>query len=117
MSVLFARGSVVYVEGVLDEFGKNPKTRQVVFVADFEDSHDAALAVAITSEFRQPLKADEILLPFHRNGGCGSGLTLQSVAVCRWTVFALKQDIREKTGHIPNRQMLAILERVEARMQ
>lgn len=117
MALKFQRGAVVYVRQVSDERGGNHKDRRVVLVADFDDADPTAFAVAITSQFGQPLRADMVRLSFHRQGKCGSSLTKDSVAVCNWFIVVASEDIRDKTGFVTSKQLVQILERVESRFR
>lgn len=110
------QGSIIRVEGVLDERGQNPKPRRMVLITPTAEIASATrLAfVCITSRIEMPLSEDCVLLPF-RTGQPHprTGLTLKSVAVCRWLHVMLVSDpLPEPIGHCPKDSLDRILERV-----
>jgi len=116
MALKFQKGAVVFVSQLPDENGVNSKDRPIVLIRDHDDSETVAYGVAISGEFDYPLPNSSILLPYHREGRCKSGLTKESVAVCSWVVIVSPKDFLGKVGFIPSTLLQKILEQVQVRI-
>jgi mRNA-degrading endonuclease toxin of MazEF toxin-antitoxin module len=107
------QGSIVRAM-VRDPAGGNPKIRPLVIVSANSDigTSNSVFAVAITSQFREPLPSDEVALPWHLTGKSRTGLTKPCVAKCSWICELDEGTIVESRGHVPNLQLEEILVRV-----
>ena len=100
------QGSVIRA-WVTDPRDGNPKPRPLVVVSTTSEISRTAtfIAVAITGEFSEPLQADEVLLPWHPQGRCKSGLTKPCVAKCSWMRQLLLADVIEVKGHLRGKEL------------
>jgi mRNA-degrading endonuclease toxin of MazEF toxin-antitoxin module len=107
------QGSIVRAT-VRDPAGGNPKTRPLVIVSANSDigTSSSVFAVAITSQFREPVLSDEVALPWHLTGKSRTGLTKPCVAKCSWICKLDKLALVESRGHVPNAQLEQILARI-----
>jgi mRNA-degrading endonuclease toxin of MazEF toxin-antitoxin module len=111
---MLRQGSVVRAL-VNDPRGGNPKLRPLVVLSPTRDIADnrPLVAVAITSQFSDPLAADEVALPYHPGGRSGSGLTRPCVAKCSWLVVLRLGDVQAQKGYLSTERLAAILTAVE----
>jgi len=107
---MLRQGSVVQA-WVSDPQGQNRKLRPLIIVTPTEEisSGDEFYAVAVTTNFTEPLNSDEILLPFHPTGQAKSGLRKKCVAKCSWLVPLLASDVHDVQGFIATQRMAGIL--------
>lgn len=107
-----SQGSIVWVDGVVDEGGKNPKKRgMILLTADAQIlSSEFLHFVCITGEFTKPIPPDVVKLSYS-NGSRHprTGLSKESVAVCRWIQKMPRTAVPEPTGHCPQNQLNQIL--------
>ena len=96
-----------------DQSNGNIKDRYIVLIADFDDEDDHAYGVAITTKFTYPLNPDEVKLPFNRTGSCKTGLSYESVAVCRWIVEIDPSDIGRRCGFVSGHLLDEIIDQVQ----
>jgi hypothetical protein len=104
---LYYYGQILLVSDVLDPDGQNPKTRPIVVVTpDVEIAEGGGLfGVAVTGTFPDPLPADAVELPWHRQGHPRTGLNKPAVAVCGWIVPIDSILIVKSKGFVPARQI------------
>lgn len=109
------RGRIVRVE-VLDPQNRNPKCRPAVIVTPTEEiSADGdVLLVAITGNVAAASAEVQVALPWHAQGQVGTRLNKPSVAVCSWIFTSPVSKIQSYGGMIPDRQMLQILDKINA---
>lgn len=114
MAVIIPRGTVVLAE-VVDPQGRNPKTRPLVVIEDFDDGDDDVFCVAVTTAVPKPLPADCVNLPWHRDRRQSkTGLTAACVAVCNWVVSLDETRIEQTIGRVPDSRLAEIVERVQS---
>ncbi len=104
---------ILFVEGVLDPYGQNPKTRRVVILTP-----DAALAAgypivaaAVTGAVPDPLTADYVLLPYKNPPGTRhprTGLTKKAAVLCTWLVTVDPTDVVGRSGFVPASSMASV---------
>jgi mRNA-degrading endonuclease toxin of MazEF toxin-antitoxin module len=116
VALKYQRGTIVIVSQVPDQNGVNPKDRPVVIVRDYDATDRVAFGVAVTGEYDHPLPGTSILLPYHRQGRCKTGLKKPSVAACTWIVVAASADILDQIGFTPAVELAAILQQVQAHL-
>jgi hypothetical protein len=114
VAVRIARGTILTAE-VLDSRGRNPKKRPLVVVEDYADGDVAPVCVAVTSVLPNPLPAEYVRLPWHRDRGSGkTGLTRACAAVCNWLVRVVESQVAEQVGRAPDACLLDIVTRIRA---
>jgi PemK-like, MazF-like toxin of type II toxin-antitoxin system len=59
------------------------------------------IAVVCSTDFEEPLEPIEVLLPYHHEGRCVTGLQKATVAVCDWTTEFDASEIHETGGLVP----------------
>jgi mRNA-degrading endonuclease toxin of MazEF toxin-antitoxin module len=108
------RGRIILAE-VNDPQGQNRKPRPLVIVTPTEDIREGErfVAVAVSSTFPCPVPDDYVELPYHPEGHPRTGLKRRSAAVCSWREGLTHADVIRDIGRVPDRQMLAILEKVK----
>ncbi len=62
--------------------------------------HRRFTAIVCSSDFAEPVQADEILLPFALDGRCDTELRQPTVAVCNWTANLSVKEIIEVGGFV-----------------
>lgn len=112
------RGRIVWVE-LLDPQGRNPKNRPAVIVSDNAHIHPGdptceVLVVGITTKVEETPAEHAVALPWQRGRHPRTGLYEPSVAVITWLERIRLAAIREYGGTVPGRQLLDILQRLEA---
>jgi len=68
--------------------------------------------VAITTRLSDPLPADHVLLPWHRDGKTRSGLRRKCAAVTSWLAQIRVDDVREVVGILPPKAIDELLTRI-----
>jgi len=108
------RGRIVLVE-VTDPQGHNKKPCPVVVVTAAEEIREGSplVGVAVSTTFPHPVPEDCVELPYDPTGKSKTGLRRRSVAVCSWRQALTPADVIRDIGRVPDRQMLAILEKVK----
>ncbi|SRR5579875_710363 len=109
------RGRIVRVE-VLDPQNRNPKCRPAVIITPTEEirTEGDVVLVAITGNVNAAPPEMQVPLPWHAQGQAGTRLTKPSVAVCSWVFTSPVSKIQSYGGMIPDRQMLEILDKLNA---
>lgn len=104
------QGTIV-LANVRDPQGGNPKTRPLVLVDSTSAirRNEVVVAVAITSQFSEPLADDAVLLPWHPQGLVRTRLRKPSVAKCSWMCEVRKSDVLEVKGCVPPSVMEKII--------
>jgi mRNA-degrading endonuclease toxin of MazEF toxin-antitoxin module len=113
---------IIFVDGVLDPNGQNPKSRRVVVLtpnialaAGFP-----VVAAPVTSQVPPVLTADHILLPFKNPPGTrhpATGLTKRAGIVRTWLVVVDPQDITGRSGYVPSTNMSVVHSKTAAGAQ
>jgi mRNA-degrading endonuclease toxin of MazEF toxin-antitoxin module len=109
------RGRIVRVE-VLDPQNRNPKCRPAVILTPTEEIRldgDVVL-VAITGSVNAAPAEMQVALPWQAQGQTATRLTKPSVAVCTWVFTSPVTKIQSSGGIVPDRQMLLILDKINA---
>jgi mRNA-degrading endonuclease toxin of MazEF toxin-antitoxin module len=98
-----------------DPQGRNPKNRPVVIITPTEEISvdDVIVAVAITGRIEKPLPKICVRLPWHRGGHPRTGLSKPSVARCDWLVAIRAENVIEKLGVVPPKQLQQIIDTVD----
>jgi hypothetical protein len=101
---------ILFVAGVLDPAGQNPKTRRVVILTP-----NAALAAGfpivaapVTSRVPPSPTADHVLLPFKNPPGTrhpATGLTRRAAIVRTWLVTVDPDQVTGRSGYVPAANM------------
>lgn len=114
MMPTLATGRIVWAQ-IADANGIR-KLRPAVIVtrADRLLSDQPISVVAVTSRLVNPLPADHVLLPWHRDGHPRTGLNRRCAAVCTWMAQILESDIEDAAGIVPSSQMAEILAKIAA---
>jgi mRNA-degrading endonuclease toxin of MazEF toxin-antitoxin module len=109
------RGRIVRVE-VLDPQGRNPKSRPAVIVTPTEEIRPdgEVVLVAITGTLNAAPPEMQVALPWQRQGRTKTRLNKPSVAVCTWVFKRPVSSIQSYSGIVPDRQMLEILDKINA---
>ena len=104
---------ILFVEGVLDTAGHNPKHRRVVVLTP---NHALAagypiVAAPVSSQVPTVPTDDYVLLPFINPPGIrhpATGLTRRAAILRSWLVIVDPNDITGKSGYVPTAAMLAV---------
>ena len=110
---------ILFVAGVLDPGGRNPKQRRVVVLTpnDALDAGFPIVAAPVTSQVPPDPAVDHVLLPFQNPTGTrhpATGLTRRAAIVVHWLVVVDRADITGRSGFVPPRTMAVIQARTEA---
>jgi hypothetical protein len=104
---------IIFVNGVLDPNGQNPKHRRVVVLTP--NTALAAgfpiVAAPVTSQLPPILTADHVLLPFKNPPGTrhpATGLTRRAAIVRTWLVMVDPQNITGRSGYVPSANMSVV---------
>lgn len=110
---------ILFVAGVLDPTGQNPKQRRVVILTP-DDALAAGfpvVAAPVTSQVPPDLTDDHVLLPFKNPPGTrhpATGLTRRAAIVATWLVVVERDDITGRSGYVPPRTMAVVQAKTEA---
>ncbi len=109
------RGRIVWVE-LLDPQGRNPKCRPaVILTGDADIRPDGELLVVGISTLLDAVPPEnKVELPWERQGHTRTGLKERCAAICTWKDSVSVASIKGYAGIVPARQLLAILDRVNA---
>ena len=104
---------ILFVRGVLDPSGQNPKQRRVVILTpnDALAAGFPVVAAPVTSQVPPVLTDDYVLLPFQNPPGTrhpATGLTRRAAIVATWLVVVDRNDITGRSGYVPPRTMAVI---------
>jgi len=107
-------GQIVWVE-IADANGVRKLRPAVVVTPNAQISASGPLeVVAVTSQVRQPLPADQVLLPWHPRGHPRTGLNRKCTAVCSWLARVNPGDIQAVAGLVPGTILLDIISRIRS---
>jgi hypothetical protein len=107
------RGTVI-LANVFDPQGRNPKERPLVVVEDFEEGDPGVFCVAVTSALPNPIPAEYVTLPWHRDRRVSrTGLTARCAAVCTWRVMVTQEQVVARLGQVPNQALLQIVTQIQ----
>ena len=112
-------GDILFVRGVLDPNGQNPKQRRVVILTpnDALDAGFPVVAAPVTSRIPPDLTDEHVVLPFKnppRTRHPATGLTRRAAIVASWLVVVDRNDITGRSGYVPPRTMNVVRARTEA---
>lgn len=98
---MITQGSIIEAL-VCDPQGNNPKPRPLVVVSTLKSiiETDYVFAVSITSIRSCTKVDDEVEMPYHSSGRCGSGLKKSCVAKCTWINKIKKTSVMRVFGSI-----------------
>jgi hypothetical protein len=107
---MLKQGSIVRAR-VADPRGGNEKVRPLVVITPTREisANEPLLGVAITGSFSDPLKGDEVPLPYHPSGATNSSLRKPCVAKCSWLAELNLSDVIEIKGFISNERLIGVL--------
>jgi len=113
---------ILFVRGVLDPSGQNPKQRRVVILTpnDALAAGFPVVAAPVTSQVPPVLTDDYVLLPFQNPPGTrhpATGLTRRAAIVATWLVVVDRNDITGRSGYVPPRTMAVVQAKTEAAAQ
>ena len=113
---------ILFVDGVLDPNGQNPKHRRVVILTpnDALAAGFPIVAAPVTSQVPPDLTDDYVLLPFKNPPGTrhpATGLTRRAAIVATWLVVVDRQDITGRSGYVPARTMAVVHAKTAAAAQ
>tara|TARA_A100001391_G_scaffold203649_2_gene196613 strand:- start:202 stop:558 length:357 start_codon:yes stop_codon:yes gene_type:complete len=97
---------------VADPQGKNDKQRPLIVVG-FENDNEKVVICAISSRFPVPIPRDCIPLPHDSQGHPSTGLTVGSVAVCKWVDILDASQLVCKRGYISTKLLKKIIHMIE----
>ena len=113
---------VLFVDGVLDSAGQNPKHRRVVILTP-----NVALAAGfpiiaapVTTRIPPVPDPDQVVLPFHNPPGTrhpATGLTRRAGIVASWLVTVNRRRITGRSGYVPTAAMNLIQAKTAAAAQ
>ncbi len=105
-------GQIVFVAAVLDQAGRNPKTRPLVIVSDPSDPEDPdiAIGVALSRQYRSRPADIYVKIPWQRNGHPVTQVREDCAAICDWLVEFPIGDITHIRGRVPGPELARILE-------
>ena len=108
------QGRIIWTE-LPSSDGTTKKRRPAVIVTPTEKivSGKFFAVVAGTTKFTEPLPADQIHLPWQREGKVRTQLRQPTVAVCSWVGKILEADVLQYGGVVPPKVMIEILKIVE----
>jgi mRNA-degrading endonuclease toxin of MazEF toxin-antitoxin module len=104
---------ILFVAGVLDPNGQNPKTRRVVILTP-DDALAAGypvVAAAVTGTLPDPLTADHVLLPYKNPPGTRhprTGLTRKAAVLCTWLIKVDPDNVVGRSGFVPPSSMASV---------
>jgi mRNA-degrading endonuclease toxin of MazEF toxin-antitoxin module len=104
---------ILFVDGVLDPNGENPKTRRVVILTPDEAilTGYPIVAAAVTGTLPIPLTADYVVLPYKNPPGTRhpkTGLTKKAAVLCSWLVKVELEAISGRSGFVPPSSMASV---------
>jgi mRNA-degrading endonuclease toxin of MazEF toxin-antitoxin module len=104
------QGRIVWAE-VVDSSSRNRKARPLIILTPSEEvpPGEPLVAVAVTTQLPKPLPADYVPLPWHAQKRVGTRLSAPCAAVCTWLVEIQDEDILERAGVVPRRQLAEIV--------
>ena len=110
---------ILFVAGVLDPTGQNPKQRRVVILTpnDALAAGFPIVAAPVTTQIPPAPGPDEVLLPFRNPPGTrhpATGLTRRAGIVAAWLVVVDRHAITGRSGYVPSRAMAIVHARTEA---
>jgi mRNA-degrading endonuclease toxin of MazEF toxin-antitoxin module len=110
-----SQGWVVLAE-LLDPQNRNPKIRPVVVTTPTEEIKPGIpfWGVAITGTLPKSLTPELIVLPFHPDGACRTGLKKKCAAKCDWLVELRHESIVRRIGHVPDDALAKITQYIAA---
>lgn len=113
---------ILFVAGVLDPSGQNPKRRRVVVLTpnDALAAGFPIIAAPVTSQIPPVPDPDEVLLPFRNPPGSrhpATGLTRRAGIIATWLVVVDRHDITGRSGYVPLRTMAVIRAKTAAAAQ
>ncbi len=110
-------GSVIWAE--LEDANGFSKVRPAVVVTPTAEIAIAGSVrvLAITTRLPDPLPADHLLLPWHRDGKTRSGLRRKCAAVTSWQAPVRVDGVREVVGILPPNVIDDLLTKIAAYMQ
>lgn len=114
----YQQGSIFWLDEVLDEHGRNPKTRPAILVTPNSElaTVDRLWFVCGTTKFDRPLPSESVKLPFLKGRPHPrTGLKDESVAVTRWLhSVSRSQVLPEPIGHCPAPFLQQILAQIKS---
>jgi mRNA-degrading endonuclease toxin of MazEF toxin-antitoxin module len=107
-----SHGDIVIIDGLPDPNGVNPKSRPCVIVTADEAiaAGDPIQVVAISTMLPGPVPPDAVAMQYHPRGHPKTGLKTRCAAFARWMVEVAPGQIGRKIGHVPPRDLLALIE-------
>lgn len=104
------QGRIVWAE-VLDPGGRNRKRRPAVILTPSDElgPGEPLIAVAVTTRLEQPLPPGHVLLPWHARKRVKTRLSAPCAAVCTWLVEIRQEDILDRAGIVPPKQLAEIV--------
>ena len=113
---------ILFVHGVLNPAGQNPKTRRVVILTpnDALTAGFPIVAAPVTTQIPPTPSADHILLPFKNPPGSrhpATGLTRRAGIVCSWLVKVDPKEIAGRSGYVPTAAMSVVHAKTAAAAQ
>jgi|ERR1019366_3646656 mRNA-degrading endonuclease toxin of MazEF toxin-antitoxin module len=106
---ILEQGRIIWVE-LPSSDGTTKKRRPAVIVTPTKEivSGKQFVVVTATTKFSEPLPADQVPLPWHREGKTRTQLRRPTVAVCSWQGKVAEKDILRYGGVVPPKVMLEI---------
>lgn len=106
-------GDILFVAGVLDSTGGNPKNRRVVILTpnDALAAGFPIVAAPVTTQIPPVLTDDHVLLPFKNPPGTrhpATGLTRRAGIVRTWLVVVAPQHVTGRSGYVPAATMAVV---------
>ncbi len=115
-------GDILFVAGLIDPTGQNPKQRRVVILTpnDTLAAGYPIVAAPVITQIPPIPDPDEVLLPFSNPPGTrppATGLTRRAGIVATWLVIVNRRDITGRSGYVPRRTMAVVQARTAAAAQ
>jgi hypothetical protein len=107
------QGRIDWAE-VRDQQGRNRKPRPVVILTPAQQVAPGQpfLGVAVTTRLDKPLPETHVRLPYYPKKRVKTRLTKPCAAVCNWLVEVREEDVLDRAGIVPRKELDRIIELV-----
>lgn len=106
------QGRIIWAT-VLDQSGRNPKTRPALIVTPTDEIEAGKPFVAVAISTQSPSSSENhVELPWHRDGHARTKLRQRCVAVSDWLIPLREDDIQSYGGVVPINVFEKILARI-----
>jgi len=111
------QGRIVWVELPSSDGTQKKRRPAVIITATAEIAAGKPFAVvAVSTKFPDPLPADHVVLPWHRDGKVRTQLRKPAAAVCSWLCKITESDVLQTGGVVPPTEMIEIMRIVQQKV-